>query len=157
MYWAYMIRNSTRPSPCAPVTRVQSIDFMTRPGLGLWLDFVILDSSTIVEPWPWFAEICYRRLWYGLLVNKKEYICSNGYNLVSHRVIQWNAFNLKRVQAWSNVVHTFHSLLDRFIYPLINGIIHVVPFQDLTPFGTLPLLSFNFTVKWSVRSNWCML
>ena len=34
------------------------------------------------------------------------------------------------------VVHTFHSILDHFIQPLINGIIHVVPFWDLT------LLSF---------------
>ena len=29
-YWAYMTCDSTRPSPLARVTRVQSIDFMTR-------------------------------------------------------------------------------------------------------------------------------
>ena len=34
----------------------------------------------------------------------------------------------------TNVVHTFHSILDHFIQPFIDGIIHVVPFQDLTPF-----------------------
>ena len=34
----------------------------------------------------------------------------------------------------SSVVHTFHSILDHFIQPLIDGIIHVVPFRDLTPF-----------------------
>ena len=29
---------------------------------------------------------------------------------------------------------TFHSILDHFIQLLIDGIIHVVPFRDLTPF-----------------------
>ena len=32
------------------------------------------------------------------------------------------------------VVHTFYLILDHFIQPLIHGIIHVVPFRDLTPF-----------------------
>ena len=32
------------------------------------------------------------------------------------------------------IVHTFHSILDHFIQPLINGIILVVLFRDLTPF-----------------------
>ena len=34
------------------------------------------------------------------------------------------------------VEHTFHLIIDHFIQPLIDGIIHVVPFWDLT------LLSF---------------
>ena len=32
------------------------------------------------------------------------------------------------------VVRTFHWMLDHFIQPLIDGIIHVVPFRDLTTF-----------------------
>ena len=33
-----------------------------------------------------------------------------------------------------DVVHTFHTILDHFIQLLINGINHVVPLRDLTPF-----------------------
>ena len=35
---------------------------------------------------------------------------------------------------WNPVVYTFHLILDHFIQPSIDGIIHVVPFRDLTPF-----------------------
>ena len=39
------------------------------------------------------------------------------------------------------VVYTFHWILDHFIQPLIDGIIHVVPFRDLNPFVFLLLFS----------------
>ena len=49
--------DSTRPTPRAQVTQVQSINFLTWVQLGLGLNFVLLASSTIAELWPWFAQV----------------------------------------------------------------------------------------------------
>ena len=43
------------------------------------------------------------------------------------------------------VVHTFHLIIDHFIQPLIDGIIHVVPFRDL-PLLSSPLLAITTTI-----------
>ena len=59
---------------------------------------------------------------------------------------------------WSDVfgnvvVHTFHWILDNFIQPLIDGIIHVVPFRDLTPF-VFSVTYYSTTIHTYGNSYW---
>ena len=56
-YWAYMTCDSTRLSPQAWVTWVQSINFLALLWLGLGLTLVLLASSMIVKLWPRFTEV----------------------------------------------------------------------------------------------------
>ena len=56
------------------------------------------------------------------------------------------------VHTGSGIVHTFHSILDHFIQPLIDGIIHVVPFRDLTPF-VFSVTYYSITINTNSNSK----
>ena len=101
-YWANMTRDLTHPSPRAWVTLVQSINFMTRQWLGLGLDHVLLTSSTIVESWPWFAEVWWSCLWGLFVVNTNTL---NKQKTLGITIVIY--VHTCRIQIWPSLARTY--------------------------------------------------